>query len=115
MDELPQILNVLRGDMSLIGPRAEVPQYVAHYTAEQRQTLRVRPGLTGPGQVYFSGHQAGELDQTEDPDTHYVRHQLPAKLGRDLHYLRHRRLSRDLTVLADTVLLLCGVRRQGTP
>ena len=51
LDELPQLVNVLRGDMTLVGPRAEVPEFVAVYTPAQRKVLSVRPGLTGPGQL----------------------------------------------------------------
>lgn len=110
LDELPQILNVVRGEMSLIGPRAEVPRYVAVYTEEQKETLLVRPGLTGPGQVYFTLHQAGELDQVEDPDAWYCEHQLPAKLALDLDYLRRRSLGKDLAILMSTLVTLTGIR-----
>jgi lipopolysaccharide/colanic/teichoic acid biosynthesis glycosyltransferase len=53
IDELPQLINVLRGEMSIVGPRPEVPEYVAGYTADQRRVLRVRPGLTDPASVAF--------------------------------------------------------------
>ena len=103
LDELPQLVNVLRGDMTLIGPRAEVPRYVEHYTAEERETLSVRPGLTGPGGIWFTVSQAAELDGASDPEQVYVDRQLHEKLALDLDYLGRRTLLRDLRILAQTV------------
>ena len=99
--------------MTLIGPRAEVPRYVAHYTDEERTLLHARPGLTGPGQVYFTEAQAGDLDAVADPDAHYISHQLHPKLAIDLDYLRRRSLRADLGVIAGTVALLLGRRGGG--
>ncbi|MGZ4473102.1 MAG: sugar transferase [Nocardioidaceae bacterium] len=107
LDELPQLANVLRGDMTLIGPRPEVPRFVAHYTEEEWSTLLVRPGLIGAGGLLFAGEQSAELDQAEHPDLYYVRHHLHPKLAADLAYLRDRRLVRDLqVVLAAAAALL---------
>lgn len=106
LDELPQLVNVLRGDMTLIGPRAEVPQYVAHYSQLERATLVVRPGLTGPGGIWFTRSQAAELDGCDDPERAYLERQLPEKLAMDLDYLRDRTLRRDLRILAETVGVL---------
>lgn len=110
LDELPQLVNVVRGEMTLIGPRAEIARYVAHYTDEERALLSVRPGLTGPGQVYFTTDQAGELDGVADPERHYIEHQLHPKLALDLDYLRRRSLLLDLSILGGTVALLAGRR-----
>jgi lipopolysaccharide/colanic/teichoic acid biosynthesis glycosyltransferase len=110
LDELPQLVNVVKGEMTLIGPRAEVPRYLPHYTAEERAILSVRPGLTGPGQVYFTTNQAAELDSVEDPETHYVERQLHPKLALDLDYLRRRSLRADAAILAGTLALLFGRR-----
>jgi lipopolysaccharide/colanic/teichoic acid biosynthesis glycosyltransferase len=106
LDELPQLVNVLRGDMTLIGPRAEVPQYVAHYTDVERSTLRVRPGLTGPGGIWFTSSQAAELDESDDPERAYVERQLHEKLALDIEYLCDRTLVRDVRVIAQTVKVL---------
>jgi lipopolysaccharide/colanic/teichoic acid biosynthesis glycosyltransferase len=103
LDELPQLLNVLRGDMTLIGPRAEVPAYVAHYSTEELQTLQVRPGLTGPGGIWFTVSQAAELDASADPEKVYITQQLPEKLALDLEYLRSRTPWEDVKVLFRTV------------
>lgn len=109
LDELPQLYNVLHGDMTLIGPRAEVARYVVHYTDAERALLTARPGLTGPGQVFFTEHQANELDNVSDPDSWYVEYQLHPKLAIDLDYVRNRSLVRDLSVLVRTVLVLVPV------
>ena len=115
LDELPQLLNVVKGEMTLVGPRAEVARYVAHYTGEERALLSVRPGLTGPGQVYFTTDQASELDGVVDPDRHYIEHQLHPKLALDLDYLRRRSLLLDLSILGGTVALLAGRRGPSGP
>ena len=108
LDELPQLVNVMRGEMTLIGPRAEVPGYLPHFTPEERTLLAARPGLTGPGQVYFTTDQADELDAVEDPERHYIEHQLHRKLALDLDYLRRRSLTGDLAVIGRTLALLLG-------
>lgn len=113
IDELPQLVNLLRGEVTLIGPRAEVERYFRYYTAEERRLLEVRPGMTGPGQIYFTTHQAAELDEVEDPETHYIQHQLHPKLAMDLEYLRRRGLGPDLAVLGRTLAVLLGAAGDG--
>ena len=108
LDELPQLVNVLRGDMTLIGPRPEVPRFVAHYTDDEWATLLVRPGLIGPGGLLFATEQSAELDQAEHPDLYYIRHHLHPKLAADLAYLRDRRLVRDLQVALAAAAALVG-------
>lgn len=108
LDELPQLLNVVRGDMTLIGPRPEVSRYVACYGPGERVVLDVRPGLTGPGQLHFAAEQAGALDAVSDPEEYYVTRQLHPKLALDLEYLRHRTLARDVTLLLRTLAALAG-------
>lgn len=105
IDELPQLVNVLRGDLTLIGPRAEVARYVAAYTAEELATLAVRPGLTGPGALLFVG-QSAQLDAAEDAEARYVDTYLHEKLAADLAYLRHRTVRRDLSIVARTLAIL---------
>lgn len=106
LDELPQLVNVLRGDMTLIGPRAEVARYVAHYTPSELATLTVRPGVTGPGGIWFTVTQAAELDGCADPEREYVERQLHDKLALDLVYLRNRTLSRDLKIVWETFAVI---------
>jgi lipopolysaccharide/colanic/teichoic acid biosynthesis glycosyltransferase len=110
LDELPQLWNVLRGDMTLVGPRAEVPELLAHYRAAERQVLAVRPGLTGAGQLYFTLHQAAELDDVADPFTHHVERQLPAKIALDLAYIRQQTWWRDLALVLTTAGVVVGLR-----
>lgn len=106
LDELPQLLNVLNGTMTLVGPRAESPRYWSHYTAAEGELGTVRPGLTGPGQLGFTLRQAAELDDVADPDSHYIDHQLHDKLAIDLAYLRDRRVLRDAEILVATLTLV---------
>ena len=101
LDELPQLVNVLRGEMSLVGPRPEDPRYVARYTPEQRRVLRVRPGLTSPASLRFSREES--MLTGEDWETAYLQRILPAKLSEDLEYLEHRSARSDLTILVRSV------------
>ena len=107
LDELPQLWNVVRGDMSIVGPRPEDPRFVAAYTEEERRVLSVRPGITGPAQLAFRD-EAARLDPA-DPDGSYSRDVLPAKLAVDLEYVRRRSLAADLAIIARTIGL--AIRR----
>ncbi len=109
LDELPQLWNVLVGDMSLVGPRPEDPRYVAHYTPEQREVLRVRPGITGPAQIAFR-NEAERLRHAADPEATYLQEIMPAKLAIDLAYLRRRTVWSDLGLLFSTLRLYVGNR-----
>jgi lipopolysaccharide/colanic/teichoic acid biosynthesis glycosyltransferase len=102
LDELPQIWNVVRGDMSFVGPRPEDPRFVLGYTSEQRAVLSVRPGITGPSQLVFREEE--RLLDTDDPETTYVRDILPRKLLIDLEYARRHNLIDDMRILVLTLL-----------
>ena len=102
LDELPQLVNVLRGEMSLVGPRPEDPRYVALYTDEQREVLNVRPGITSPASLKYRNEEA--LLVGEDWETHYIEHVMPAKLAVDLDYARNASLLRDVSLIIRTVL-----------
>jgi lipopolysaccharide/colanic/teichoic acid biosynthesis glycosyltransferase len=106
LDEIPQLLNILRGDMTLIGPRPEVMRYLRYYSSAELQLLNVRPGLTGPGQLLFSSQHAAELDALDDPESHYVNRQLHPKLSVDIDYLKHRCLRLDVQTLLRTVAMV---------
>jgi lipopolysaccharide/colanic/teichoic acid biosynthesis glycosyltransferase len=127
LDELPQLINVLKGDMTLIGPRPEVPRYIPYYSSDELETLNVRPGLTGAGQIFYTqlqqapppgaqingAHNNGAHNNgAEDPEQHYVTRELHAKLGFDLDYLRRRSLGYDLRLVLRTVALLTGLGRR---
>jgi lipopolysaccharide/colanic/teichoic acid biosynthesis glycosyltransferase len=102
LDELPQLWNVLRGDMSLVGPRPEVPHYVALYTAAQRAVLRARPGLTDPASLAWAD-EAARLATFAEPDRAYADVVLPQKLALSLTYLARRTVWSDLAVVMRTV------------
>ena len=102
LDELPQLINVLVGDMSLVGPRPEVPRYVALYTPEQRRVLAVRPGITDPASIRYRD-EAAVLARAEDPERAYIDEVLPHKLAINLAYLERRSLLSDVGVILATV------------
>lgn len=104
LDELPQLFNVVRGEMSIVGPRPEDPRYVALYTPEQREVLAVRPGITSPASVRFRSEEA--LLSGEDWERRYIEEIMPAKLALDLEYIRRASLRQDLMVLWETFLAL---------
>jgi lipopolysaccharide/colanic/teichoic acid biosynthesis glycosyltransferase len=98
IDELPQLINVLLGDMSLIGPRPEVPEYVEFEDDRWRKVLEVRPGITDLASLAFRDEQQ-ILGPVADPDAYYRSVILPEKLRLNLQYQRTRSLRRDLTLL----------------
>ncbi|HLU09339.1 MAG TPA: sugar transferase [Oceanobacillus sp.] len=104
LDELPQLFNVLRGDMSLVGPRPEDPRYVALYTPEQRAVLRVRPGITSPASVHYRDEE--RILQGENWETQYMTQVLPAKLALDLEYAQEANLLTDLKIILQTAKAL---------
>ena len=101
LDELPQLFNVVRGEMSLVGPRPEDPRFVALYSEEQRAVLALRPGITGAAQLVFRD-EAALLDPA-DPEGSYIRAVLPRKLAIDLEYARGRSLAGDLRIMGMTL------------
>ena len=100
LDELPQLINVLNGDMSLVGPRPEDPRYVALYSSEQREVLKVRPGITSPASVVYRHEE--RLLTGSDWENFYTQTLMPAKLAIDLDYARHPSLWRDITIILKT-------------
>jgi lipopolysaccharide/colanic/teichoic acid biosynthesis glycosyltransferase len=107
LDELPQLLNILRGEMSVIGPRPEVERFVALYTLEQRRVLEQTPGLASMAQLVYA-HEARLLRGHPDPEEAYVQHLLPRKLAVDLEYERTRTFRSDMRLIGAIVLLLLG-------
>lgn len=105
LDELPQLWNILAGDMSIVGPRPEVPRYVALYTAEQRQVLDARPGLTSIASIeYIDENEV--LGRAADPERAYIEEVMPAKLKLDLRYVREQSLALDLRIMLATAARL---------
>jgi lipopolysaccharide/colanic/teichoic acid biosynthesis glycosyltransferase len=102
LDELPQLWNVLVGDMSFVGPRPEVPEYVELYDPEQREVLSVRPGITDEASIaYFDESEL--LANSPNPEETYVREIMPEKLNINLAYLKRRNFFSDLVVIFRTV------------
>jgi lipopolysaccharide/colanic/teichoic acid biosynthesis glycosyltransferase len=103
LDELPQLINILKGDMSIVGPRPEVPRYVALYSEEQRAVLSVRPGLTSMASIaYINENEI--LGRSADPERTYIEEVMPAKLALDLRYVRERTFGLDVHIIVVTVL-----------
>jgi lipopolysaccharide/colanic/teichoic acid biosynthesis glycosyltransferase len=106
LDELPQLFNILKGDMTLIGPRPEVPRFLPLYDSEELGILLVRPGLTGPGQIYYTGADRSDGTRSADPEQEYVELQLHPKLHVELDYLCRRGLRTDMSILVRTIALM---------
>ena len=109
IDELPQLLNVVTGDMSLVGPRPEVPKYVNKYTEEQLSLLSIRPGITDFASLYYF-EEADLLAQAEHPERTYLEEVLPKKLSFSLLYMKQKSLSKDIKVILVTILRLFGIK-----
>ncbi|MGK2962842.1 MAG: sugar transferase [Gemmatimonadaceae bacterium] len=101
LDELPQLWNVLRGDMSFVGPRPQVQWAVDLYSPEERAILAVRPGITDPASLRFS-NEAEILKGSKDPDKDYIEKIHPEKMRLSLDYVRNRSFSGDLVIIART-------------
>jgi len=104
-DELPQLWNVLRGEMSFVGPRPELEDFVSLHAAEYREILSVPPGITGPTQLRYAGLEPHLLSLHADPERYYRERLLPDKVKLDLAYARGRSFGGDLAVIARTLLL----------
>lgn len=105
IDELPNLINVLKGEMSLIGPRPEALDYVKLYTNEQMKVLMVRPGITGPSQVANRNEEV-KLKKQKDPEHYYIHELMPQKLELDLQYVSNYRFLSDIRWLMKTFWIL---------
>jgi lipopolysaccharide/colanic/teichoic acid biosynthesis glycosyltransferase len=106
IDELPQLFNILRGEMAIVGPRPEDPRIVReHYTPAQRRTLDVLPGLASPGSLYNYTHGEALL-VGDDSEARYLREVLPTKLSLDLQYIRHASLRYDVQIIFRTIAII---------
>ena len=113
LDELPQMVNIIKGDMSIIGPRPRDPTIVARcYTALHRETLEVSPGLTSPGTLFYLTQGEPSL-RTPDPERDYQFRILPQKLALDIDYVRNRSLRFDLWILGRTVGAIFNIGPSG--
>jgi lipopolysaccharide/colanic/teichoic acid biosynthesis glycosyltransferase len=109
LDELPQLINVIRGEMSLVGPRPEDPAYVDFSDPLHDRVFRAKPGITGLAQLEF--HDEARLMTGEDPDRRYREVVLPAKLRLDAEYLDRQSLALDVRILLRTFLTVARGRR----
>ena len=106
LDELPQLVNVLRGEMSLVGPRPEDPRFVAMYTPEQREVLTIRPGMTSPAAIRFRNEE--KLLKAGEPNFEelYATTIMPTKLALDLDYVRQRSFWWDVAILLQSLAVV---------
>ncbi len=102
IDELPQLINVLVGDMSFVGPRPEVADYVDLYTPYQRQVLQVRPGITGIASIRFR-NENDLLTASDDPNRTYIEEIMPRKIRLDLEYIPHASVPYDIKLIFQTL------------
>ena len=109
LDEVPQLWNVLKGDMALIGPRPETPRFVQRYTADQRRILDAIPGIASRSQLVYA-HEAALLDGCADPEETYATELMPRKIAVDLAYECCRTLRTDLALMGEVGLLIAGFR-----
>lgn len=110
LDELPQLLNVIKGDMSLVGPRPETPDYVALYPPdERREIFRVRPGITDNASIIFSS-ESELLGLADNPLDYYANVILPKKRALYLDYARNRSLFGDIEIIWRTILVILNWR-----
>lgn len=101
LDELPQLINVFVGDMSLVGPRPEVRKYVDMYTPEQMHVLDVRPGITDLASICYRNENE-LLERVDNPETYYIETILPDKLRINLDYVHHQSFWGDLGLIFKT-------------
>lgn len=102
LDELPQLINILKGEMSLVGPRPEVPKYVNLYTEAQRKVLSIKPGLTDYASIEFVNENE-ILAKSDNPEKTYIEIILPTKLRLNLRYIEDAGIRTDLKILLATI------------
>lgn len=102
VDELPQLWNVFVGHMSVVGPRPEVPRYVAMYNTEQQRVLSIKPGITDYASILYV-RENEILSQAADPEQAYINEIMPAKLALNLKYVDEHSFGNDLKIIAQTV------------
>ena len=110
MDEFPQLLNIIKGDMSIVGPRPEVRHYVDMYTEEQLKVLSVRPGLTDfASLVYIDENKL--LENQEDPEEFYIKEMMPCKLELNLKYIEQQSVKTDAILIFKTLKAIVSGKR----
>jgi len=107
LDELPQLWNVLKGDMALVGPRPDVPEIICNYTSEMKRVLNVRPGITGTAALYLINEEE-LLSLADDPDRAYREIIIPAKIKLSMEHINNNSLRFNLLILIKTAWALTG-------
>lgn len=102
IDELPQLINVLKGDMSFVGPRPEVRRYVDLYSEEQMKVLSVRPGITDPASIKYR-NENDILSSESNPEEYYIQHIMPDKLKINIDYINTRTFFKDIKIIFQTI------------
>lgn len=102
IDELPQLFNVLKGDMSFVGPRPEVRRYVDLYSEEQMKVLSVRPGITDPASIKYR-NENDILSSQSNPEEYYIQHIMPDKLKINIDYINTRTFVKDIKIIFQTI------------
>jgi len=110
LDELPQLLNVFIGNMSLVGPRPEVRKYVQLYNKEQLEVLTVKPGITDYASIVFS-NESELLGKNDDPEKVYIDQIMPQKLRLNLKYIREKGMIKDIRIILGTLSKITGLGR----
>lgn len=108
LDELPQLFNIVIGDMSFVGPRPEVPKYVAMYTREQREILKVRAGITDYASIYFS-NESEILGRQKEPEKFYIEKIMPYKIKLNKKYIKEAGLVTDIKIIFLTIFKIVGL------
>jgi lipopolysaccharide/colanic/teichoic acid biosynthesis glycosyltransferase len=102
IDELPQLVNVFRGEMSVVGPRPEVPKYVLLYNEEQQNVLSIKPGITDFASIEYV-RENELLSQSPNPEKTYIEEIMPAKLALNLKYVREQSFLTDMKIILQTI------------
>lgn len=108
LDELPQLFNILMGDMSFVGPRPEVPKYVEMYTQNQKEVLNVRAGITDYASIYFS-NESDILGRQKNPEKFYIEKIMPYKIELNKKYIKESRVITDIKIIFLTIFKVAGL------
>ena len=111
LDELPQLFNVIKGEMSLVGPRPEVPKYVNLYTDEQKNVLKVQAGITDYASIYFS-NESELLGNAKDPDKYYIEKIMPYKIKLNQKYIENMGIITDIKIILLTIFKVMGLVKE---
>ena len=107
IDELPQLLNIIKGDMSFVGPRPELPRRLGHYSEDQKKIFAVRSGITSPASIILADEEYLMM-HAKNPEDFYISYLLPYKIKLNQYYIRRMNLYFDLMLIGATILRIFG-------